>query len=783
MTRRTLPIIALLCIAPALTVQAAVEARLVRIGLFAGGQNSARRGCMSFAEVELRNRGAEPFNGDLRLSEIDRDGDVVVSVLESVVVEPDNTWKSFEIYFMPNTNFSRGSGLTIRLYDDQGALVDFYSDAGQPLRQLNAGTILDEPPPEHLLIGVLTDVGLPPQLTFIANTRYEPQQSFFNQRHVRAFSPRELPTRGSGLDALDVLIWRDADPSAIRPSQVEALRDWVERGGRLLITVASHWQKFQGNPAGDLIGMEFTGVEETANAERFFDVLSRDRLREEYQTFYDNNPLTRCLVDLGNDCDPFPADHPEDEAFFFRREMGRGWILVSTALLTDLIPAPSPNTLTSSSDEAERDRQSYGDIIDRFVARTLLGLPRTRSTNVQGNMFPGSSNNLFAQVLRQIGFSGVTAAYLFFAIAFAALYTFLATFGTFLYLRKKDLTRHSWLVFTIAGFVGTFIGTGMVWVLRGFSTQVAQTGIVDAYANTNYGYGTFLFGVKAHEYTQLDVRLPVGYEGADRKHGPIAVLPTLPSGGGSESTFSATDKYRHAQSATALQAVPVRATLKEFIGDWHGELGGSFDARLIYDTDKRKFTEDSFLRNNLGFELRDCYLFYVDQLVAGSGNIDTIGVPIGNLSGSGDKAILQGQAFFDKLYLSDKLDPDGNPQKRNMIDLSVTEILKKCRNDSNWGLTGPAVADRRTDIKVNQIHAPYLLLSFYNLQEEFERVANYKQSLARNWDCSHRLTENLAMVVGFARTPPKARLEIDRIAETPGNSLTLYRFMIPVERR
>jgi len=783
MTRRTLIIVGLLTIATALPAQAAVEARLVRVGLFAGGQNSARRGCMSFAEVELRNRGAEPFNGDLRLSEIDRDGDVVVSVLESVVVEPDNTWKSFEIYFMPNTRFSRAPGLTIRLYDDDGALVDFYSDAGVPLRQLDVGSILDEPAPEHLLIGVLTDEGLPPQITFIANSRYESQKTFFNERHVRAFSPRELPTRGSGLDALDVLIWRDADPSALRPSQVEAMRDWVERGGRLLITVASNWQKFQGNPAGDLIGLEFTGVEETSNADRFFDVLSREYLREDYQKHYDRNPLTRCLVDLGNDCKPFPADHPEDEAFFFRREMGRGWIIVSTALLTDLIPEPSQKTLKGSSESAERERENYGDVIDRFAARTLLGLPRARPTDVQGNMLLGDNNNLFAQVLRQIGFSGVTAAYLFFAIAFAALYTFVATFGTYLYLRKKDLTRHSWLVFTVAGFVGTFIGTGIVWVLRGFSTQVAQTGVVDAYANNNYGYGTFLFGVKAHEYTQLDVRLPVGYETANRDHGPIAVLPTLPTGNFSESTFSATDKYRHAQAATAIQAVPVRATLKEFIGEWHGELGGSFDARLIYDTDKREFTEDSFLRNNLGFELRDCYLLYVDQLVAGSGNIDTIGVPIGNFAESGDRAILQGEAFFNKIYLSDKRDANGDFKKRGLLEMSVTQILQKCRNDSNWGLTGPALQDRREDIKVDQIHAPYLLLSFFNLQKNFEKAALFKQSLARGWDCSHRLTENLAMVVGFARTPPKARLEIDRIAETPGSSLTLYRFMIPVERR
>jgi hypothetical protein len=51
--------------------------------------------------------------------------------------------------------------------------------------------------------------------------------------HVR---PADLPDRWYGYSGLDALVWIDGDPSLVRDSvQIEALRQWVVQGGRLIV--------------------------------------------------------------------------------------------------------------------------------------------------------------------------------------------------------------------------------------------------------------------------------------------------------------------------------------------------------------------------------------------------------------------------------------------------------------------------------------------------------------------------------------------------------------------
>src|SRR5690606_34216797 len=63
------------------SASAALSMRINRVGLFTDGSPLVREGEITFAEVALRNTGATPFDGLLRLTQLDRDGDVVISEL------------------------------------------------------------------------------------------------------------------------------------------------------------------------------------------------------------------------------------------------------------------------------------------------------------------------------------------------------------------------------------------------------------------------------------------------------------------------------------------------------------------------------------------------------------------------------------------------------------------------------------------------------------------------------------------------------------------------------
>lgn len=51
--------------------------------------------------------------------------------------------------------------------------------------------------------------------------------------------PQDAPDQWAGYHALYALLWHAPDPESLRPPQLEALRQWVWQGGRLLITLDS----------------------------------------------------------------------------------------------------------------------------------------------------------------------------------------------------------------------------------------------------------------------------------------------------------------------------------------------------------------------------------------------------------------------------------------------------------------------------------------------------------------------------------------------------------------
>jgi len=78
-------------------------------------------------------------------------------------------------------------------------------------------------------------------------------------------SPDELPTRWDALDAVDLLAFRNLSPGALRPEQAHAIRQWVARGGRLLVTGGPNWSHYTHPGLRELVPIRVTGLAEVTS--------------------------------------------------------------------------------------------------------------------------------------------------------------------------------------------------------------------------------------------------------------------------------------------------------------------------------------------------------------------------------------------------------------------------------------------------------------------------------------------------------------------------------------
>lgn len=792
---------AAVCASPA---GAQVEGRIRRVGLFEGASPSVRSGNMSFVEVELKWVGGEPFDGELRVNQEDRDGDVVTAV-QTLALAPDGQWRPYEVYYVPNTD-QGADRIQVRLYDGDGRLVRITTDTGEDVSELDSPFVTDAPSADELL---LLDLTVPRKLPHVAclDTRWQQSgQERVNARTVRSLSPGRLPSRAQGLESVDAIVWDDADPSELNARQIEALIGWVEGGGRLLLTAGANWQRLDESPLKSILPVVITGTSQVSEVQEFTeDILDESRYARyaryagQLEVRYSQSPITRCRMRRLPSAIGIPSRSKGSQPIAYRRWVGRGSVTFLGATLQQLLPPPAAWTdgEIPGAEEPDEDSEEKGflDSCEQILGWNFLGLPHTyEDTSATG--FSWGTVDLFDQVRETVGFQEVGAWFLVFAIIFSAAYWALATMGSYFYLKWRGLEQHNWTAFAIISLIGVVIGTGMVWTLRGVTTKLWQTTIVDAKAGESEAHATCLLGVKTPDHTNLDLRLPVGMEdpSGTRRYGMLRVMPQATSVDAMEtSKFVSPGHYQSANAGTLLGQVPIRATLKEFHGRWHGQMAGALDAHLVVRAaDANRFGEGSYIRNNLGVDLHGCYILEGTDEIAGDRKniVLTRCLLLGELPKTGPGSELDAAALRDRLYYLPRRaadPPDAEPKEISSINLSLTGsggALQQWRQQLGRLATGLGAEDRkRPRLTVTQAYASVLLLSVYDL---LEPDPNGRQALRRSHgrtlDCTHQITRETAILIGYSDQPAPAVLEVDRVNLLPERALTVYRFLIEVDR-
>lgn len=216
----TLLLLALFAIAAAPTPRVtAQDIGFVTMNISAGVAGRFRDNTWTPVLISLSNNGTRNFTGDLVVRP-ERSRGVTNPVRTAVSLAPDSQ-QAFTLYVSLRTF---ADTVRVELMTPDGLIAaEAESDVTAVL------------PRERLYVRVTDGTSRPVDLSSVA--------SYGQNVLVADWFVSNLPDRGIGLDAVDMIVVTNADTGDLSPQQRVALRDWVMTGGHLIVTGGPAWQE------------------------------------------------------------------------------------------------------------------------------------------------------------------------------------------------------------------------------------------------------------------------------------------------------------------------------------------------------------------------------------------------------------------------------------------------------------------------------------------------------------------------------------------------------------
>lgn len=398
--------------------------------------------------------------------------------------------------------------------------------------------------------------------------RHETQQAPIQL--VRGLSLSRLPDRWQGLEALSTFIWTQdlggdpADPLQVSEAALLALREWVYRGGHLVVMLPEVGQTWTSSPLADMLPVSAGQLRQGENETWPFLPWIGGSKSDEVQ------PLTVTRFDVGVD-DPRATvvlRDDDDEPIVVAARYGFGRVTVVGMDLT----APS---VRLSADFSSQQRLWNHVFNWRFpVLSQALAEGEIRANRMLAAERISQQVNLIGFVPDRIAMSGTVGTLLIGAIFLFGLYWLVAGWLIQPILKRKGLERLTWV-----GFVGLVLAfAGVAWggaaLLRPSGKSVSHVTVLDYDGNTGVARGRAFVSMFVPTFGRSEIATASPRIGA---------LPTPPHNLISSPGFSpeaAETGFVDTQSYTVMAAepdtldVPVRATSKQLMVDYLGAVDG-----------------------------------------------------------------------------------------------------------------------------------------------------------------------------------------------------------------
>ena len=374
-----------------------------------------------------------------------------------------------------------------------------------------------------------------------------------------------LPDRWHGLAQFDVLIWASRDVPDLSRERAQAIREWVERGGHLVIVMtASSARFFPGDPVNNALHPILPRVRrelrEGVDMETLRPLLSRNETQEE------RRPLPILDVSVFEplpDAAPGEAMRmfltPDGEAVVVRRLVGCGAV---TMVGVDL--------------ESPRLAQVAKPDGDVFWHRVLGGRGRVYTARDLTNPRIVIPRPNVAHYDRGIGdvinMSRRASAGVLLGLLMFITYWLIAGPVSFGGLKKFGLTRHSWVAFVACAGLFTALAWGGAALLRPGRIDGRHLTLIEHV----YGRPTGEVAQRTRTWASImfpwygDATLRVG-DPADGDSGFQDLVTAWESWGTRPgASFPDARPYAIDSRDPRRMTFPVRATVKEVVVDWAG---------------------------------------------------------------------------------------------------------------------------------------------------------------------------------------------------------------------
>ncbi|HUN80176.1 MAG TPA: hypothetical protein VMV81_01580, partial [Phycisphaerae bacterium] len=124
----------------------------------------------------------------------------------------------------------------------------------------------------------------------------------------------------------------------------------------------------------------------------------------------------------------------------------------------------------------------------------------------------------------------------------------------------------------------------------------------------------------------------------------------------------------------------------------------------------------------------------------------------------------------------------GKAERKKTLPL-LSDYLSDWRR-RNTVITGDEQASRTKVLSQNDEYTVGLLLSMYNLlRPDGRNGLQISRNQGRGLDAAHEVTKRTALLIGWSDEACPVRLERDLVAMVPNKSRTIYRFVIPIEKK
>ncbi|HEX7008440.1 MAG TPA: hypothetical protein VF184_00565 [Phycisphaeraceae bacterium] len=506
---------------------------------FIGLGGLVRPGAWTPIRLTLEHPGTQPRQVVCRWLLGDADGDRVMAQ-RAAVLNPHRSQHVW-LYAVPPANQRPPLRWSIQVLDAQ-------------TRQLLAQEEVEPPAilaPSDAAIGVMgsSSLGLEPYR--------EPYTQHEAVQPILELSLSSLPDRWYGLAMLDAIIWTRQgggpdDPALTLPMQ-QALRQWVSRGGHLVLVLPTIGQTWSSSPLADLLPVK---PDQMRRVEGPLPVWVGEPQSEAMgaiqMTVFDPAPQQKNLTVLARD--------REGNAVIVAGRYGFGQVTLMGVDLTD------PRLL----------RQGLPNGVDR-VWNTVFhwqapvyNKPYIEDEIRQNRMAALTARNrvgLDQFIASVIAMRNTVTPALLTAIVVFGLYWLLAGPVGFAFLKHRGALRHSWMIFLATVLMFACISWGGAYLMRPREASIAHLSVIDA--NARLG--------EAHVRSWLSLFVP-GFGATE-----VALEPQSPQApntlaslgfeaAGDVAAFLDPQAYTVDAAEPDRLRLPIRATAKQLQADFLGPL-------------------------------------------------------------------------------------------------------------------------------------------------------------------------------------------------------------------